>query len=87
MNVARSWPSTGQLAVTGDRWIMACGHWTYIEQYNVYSDYNSCEMLDTHAPTMKWTLIDNIPSSVCMNEMSAVGIHQNWIMMSGGYNM
>ncbi len=79
MNVKRHWPSNGQLAVTGARWIMACGHVPY-------SAENSCEMLDTQAPIIKWELIDNIPSSVCEERMSTIGIHQNWFIMSGGYN-
>ncbi len=76
MNVKRYWPSNGQLAVAGARWIMACGQ--------VIGD--PCEMLDTQAPAIKWSLLDNMPSSVCVRGMSTIGIHQNWIIMSGGYN-
>ncbi len=82
MNVARAWPSNGQLAVTGDRWIMACGN----VEYTAHAADNRCEILDTQAPTIKWTLIDNMPNSVCTTRMSTIGIHQNWIIMSGGYN-
>ncbi len=82
MNVARAWPSNGQLAVSGARWVMACGHYDYHNRDTA----NSCEMLDTQAPTIQWTLLDNIPSSVCTKGMSTVGIHQSWFIIAGGYN-
>ncbi len=82
MNVARSWPSNGQLAVSGARWIMACGDYDYHNRDTTYS----CEMLDTHASIIRWTRLDNIPNSVCIKGMSTVGVHQRWFIIAGGYN-
>jgi hypothetical protein len=77
--VPRWWSSNGRLAEIDDRWLVVCGNGRIDGKGG-----GNCEMLDTHASTLSWTEIDNIPSDMCPTEMPTVGLGKDLVITSGG---
>ena len=76
LNIARAWPSNGQIAVVDNRWLLVCG--------GNRGSNNSCEVLDTKETPLKWKPITNIPSSMCNGRFVTVGVEGSWAVVADG---
>jgi hypothetical protein len=83
--MARNWPSNGQLAVVADRWLVTCGS-NYDQSSDEIRDLNSCELFDSDAHIVGWSLVQNVPNTFCHVNVAVVGFQDRYIITAGGYN-
>jgi hypothetical protein len=70
VHVIHAWPSSGQMANVGNRYMMVCGGW------NEFTASGMCELLDTKAQPMQWKVVENIPKEVCTNNVGITGVNE-----------
>jgi hypothetical protein len=78
MKQKRSFPSNGQLANIGDRWIVACGSMVSVDI--------PCEILDIEIPKSRWQVLNTSHVNLCTIDIATVGFQDNWLILAGGQN-